>query len=114
MLTKFSSLVTAVSLFAVANPVYCDVHREYDVTDNLDIQDTVHRIPYVTLSAVSLCECLADLDGDCDADLDDLTIFADWFVSGDLRADFTGDGVLNIDDLDAFLNAYHDCNNVAD
>eukprot|EP00913_Durusdinium_trenchii_P005825 g5437.t1 len=73
---------------------------QYDVYSDDDLNQN---------GVVDSCECLADLDADGDADSDDIDIYTDWYLSGDPRADFEDDEVLNLDDLTAFTDAYNAC-----
>ncbi|MCB9845975.1 MAG: hypothetical protein H6811_08330 [Phycisphaeraceae bacterium] len=50
--------------------------------------------------------CLADIDGDGDADSDDFFGFLDLFVAGDDRADLDGDGDRDADDFFLYLDAF--------
>ncbi|MEQ8769236.1 MAG: GC-type dockerin domain-anchored protein [Phycisphaerales bacterium] len=50
--------------------------------------------------------CLADQTGDGALNLDDLDAFVARFLAGDLAADATADGALNLDDVDAFVAAF--------
>lgn len=48
----------------------------------------------------------SDLDLDGDLDLDDLDAFINAFLSGDLLADLDGNGSLNLDDVDLFIQFF--------
>ncbi len=48
----------------------------------------------------------ADLDGNGTLNFDDIDAFVNGFLAGDLIADLDGNGVLNFDDIDAFVNAF--------
>ncbi|MEZ6317754.1 MAG: GC-type dockerin domain-anchored protein [Phycisphaerales bacterium] len=50
--------------------------------------------------------CPADLDGNGALNLDDVNLFANAFVGGDLLADLDGNGSLNLDDVNLFANAF--------
>lgn len=50
--------------------------------------------------------CVADLDANGVLNIDDVDAFITAFLGGDLLADVTGDGTLNIDDLDAFVSSF--------
>ena len=73
---------------------------EYDIYSDHDLNQN---------GVVDSCECLADVDGDGDTDIDDITIYTDWFLNDDPRADFVDDETLNLDDLTAFTNAFTSC-----
>lgn len=53
-----------------------------------------------------LPECLADIDGDGDADGDDFFGFLDRFAGGDDRADLDGDGDRDADDFFLYLDFF--------
>ncbi len=48
----------------------------------------------------------ADLDGNGVLNFDDIDAFVNGFLGGDLIADLDGNGVLNFDDIDAFVNNF--------
>ncbi len=50
--------------------------------------------------------CPADLNGDGVLDLQDINAFVQAFQNGDLLADLTGDGVLDLQDINAFVQAF--------
>jgi len=50
--------------------------------------------------------CPADLDGNGVLNLDDINAFASAFTTGDLLADIDGNGVLNLDDVNLFAAAF--------
>ncbi len=50
--------------------------------------------------------CPADLTGDGVLNADDLDAFVAFFLGGDLTVDADGNGVLNFDDIDAFVSAF--------
>jgi len=50
--------------------------------------------------------CPADLDGSGVLNFDDIDAFVHAFLAGDLSADLTGDGFLNIADVEAFVDAF--------
>ena len=50
--------------------------------------------------------CPADLTGDGVLDLDDINAFVQAFQNGDLLADLTGDGVLDLQDINEFVQAF--------
>ncbi len=50
--------------------------------------------------------CPGDLNGDGLVNVDDIDAFTTAFVSGDLAADLDGNGLLNVDDVDAFAFAF--------
>ena len=53
------------------------------------------------------CEqCLADLDGDCQATLFDFLELSNWFDQGDTRADLNGDGTIDVVDFLFFLGVF--------
>ncbi|OAB63228.1 hypothetical protein AY599_27275 [Leptolyngbya valderiana BDU 20041] len=67
--------------------------------------DGVKRV--VTADELSRAvDCRADFDGDGVLDIFDFLAFQNAFASGDLAADFDGDGVLNIFDFLAFQNEF--------
>lgn len=70
-------------------------HSPFDVNQN-GIIDTCN-------------DCLADLDGDADADQDDIRVFVDRYISRDPSADLVDDQRLDIDDISAFVDAYLTC-----
>lgn len=47
--------------------------------------------------------CIADIDGNGLANVDDLDAYVAWFLGGDLNADLDGNGVLNLDDMDTYV-----------
>lgn len=73
--------------------------------DDPDTGDTgVGPAPIVDMGAYEYqASCLADLDGDGDADSVDFFAFLDAFGAGDPSADIDGDGDLDADDFFAFL-----------
>jgi len=50
--------------------------------------------------------CLADIDGNGVLNLDDILLYADAFVSGGDAADMNKDGVLNLDDIITFAGSF--------
>ncbi|MEZ6317392.1 MAG: sialidase family protein [Phycisphaerales bacterium] len=52
------------------------------------------------------CQCLADLTGDGSLNLDDIDAFATAFIGGDPTADIVADGVLNLDDIAVFAASF--------
>ncbi|MEQ8769539.1 MAG: GC-type dockerin domain-anchored protein [Phycisphaerales bacterium] len=50
--------------------------------------------------------CAADLTGDGVLNFDDIDAFVAGFLGGDLIADLDGNGVLNFDDIDAFVGGF--------
>jgi len=62
--------------------------------------------PAPSIVAISACPCPADLDGNGVLNLDDINAFAGAFVSGDLLADLDGNGTLNLDDVNRFAIAF--------
>lgn len=60
----------------------------------------------LTITLLSVTECLADADGNGDLNIDDIDAFVDAFLSADLSADLDGSGTLNLDDLDAFVSSF--------
>ncbi|MEZ6317738.1 MAG: GC-type dockerin domain-anchored protein [Phycisphaerales bacterium] len=50
--------------------------------------------------------CLADLDNNGVLNLDDISAFANAFISGDLLADLDDNAVLNLDDIATFASAF--------
>ncbi len=50
--------------------------------------------------------CPADLDGNGVLNLDDIDAFVAGFLAGDLAVDLDGNGTLNVDDIDAFVSAF--------
>ncbi len=47
--------------------------------------------------------CIADIDGNGLANVDDLDAYVAWFLGGNLNADLDGNGVLNVDDMDTYV-----------
>ena len=58
-------------------------------------------------SLTSGCGCPADLDGDCDLDVDDVGAFLDAYGANDPAGDFNGDGSWTFFDVSGFLTAYN-------
>ncbi|MEZ6317388.1 MAG: hypothetical protein R3B49_01350 [Phycisphaerales bacterium] len=57
-----------------------------------------------------LNHCLCDLDYNGVLNLDDIDAFATGFIAGNLAVDFDFNGVLNLDDIDAFAQCFlHGC-----
>jgi len=50
--------------------------------------------------------CPADLDGNGLLNFDDIDLFVNGFLSGDLIADLDDNGTLNFDDIDAFVGSF--------
>ncbi|MEZ6319392.1 MAG: GC-type dockerin domain-anchored protein [Phycisphaerales bacterium] len=50
--------------------------------------------------------CPVDLDGNGALNFDDINAFIEGFLDGDSAADLTGDGALNFDDIDAFVSSF--------
>jgi len=50
--------------------------------------------------------CLADIDGDGDADVADFFAFVSLFAGGDPAADLNGDGTVDVSDFFAFVSAF--------
>ncbi|USN98448.1 MAG: hypothetical protein H6810_09760 [Phycisphaeraceae bacterium] len=50
--------------------------------------------------------CEADMDFDAVLDLDDLSVFVQAFVGGDLVADLNGNGLLDLADVQRFITSY--------
>ncbi|MEQ8769207.1 MAG: Ig-like domain-containing protein [Phycisphaerales bacterium] len=50
--------------------------------------------------------CLADIDGNGILNFDDIDAFIAGFLGGDLVADLDGNGILNFDDIDAFVASF--------
>ncbi|GJM17917.1 MAG: agmatine deiminase [Phycisphaeraceae bacterium] len=50
--------------------------------------------------------CSADLDANGLLNVDDVDAFTTFFLAGDLAVDFDGNGLLNVDDVDAFVAAF--------
>ena len=50
--------------------------------------------------------CPADIDGNGMVNLDDLDAFVTAFLSSEAAADMDGNGTINLDDLDAFIAAF--------
>ncbi len=50
--------------------------------------------------------CPQDYNGDLDVDGNDLTLFGDYFVAGDLRADLNSDGSVDSLDLTVFAEKF--------
>ncbi|MEQ8850962.1 MAG: FG-GAP-like repeat-containing protein [Phycisphaerales bacterium] len=50
--------------------------------------------------------CPADLDGNGTLNFDDIDLFVNGFLAGDLIADLDGNGTLNFDDIDAFVAGF--------
>ncbi|GJM18176.1 MAG: hypothetical protein DHS20C14_03890 [Phycisphaeraceae bacterium] len=60
----------------------------------------------LTLTGTVGVACLADLDGNGILNVDDVDAFIAAFVGADLAADLDGNGILNVDDVDAFVSAF--------
>ncbi len=58
---------------------------------------------YITSAPVA---CAADVDANGVLNIDDVDAFVDAFVGGVLLVDFDANGVLNIDDVDAFVESF--------
>ncbi|GJM17915.1 MAG: hypothetical protein DHS20C14_01280 [Phycisphaeraceae bacterium] len=50
--------------------------------------------------------CPADVDGNGVLNVDDVDAFVAAFIGGDLAVDFDGNGTLNVDDVDGFVSAF--------
>ncbi|GJM17800.1 MAG: hypothetical protein DHS20C14_00130 [Phycisphaeraceae bacterium] len=59
-----------------------------------------------TGASLELLGCPADLDGNGVLNVDDVDAFVSLFLEGNLAADLTGDEVLNVDDIDAFVESF--------
>jgi len=59
-----------------------------------------------TVLVVRLGECVPDIDGNGVLNLDDIILFADAFVAGEPQADIDGNTVLNLDDIILFADAF--------
>lgn len=56
----------------------------------------------------SACDaCPADLTGDGILDLADLQLFVTSFLAGDLAADITGDGILDLADVQGLVASFN-------
>ncbi len=62
--------------------------------------------PALVVVRVEIGPCVADLDGNGVLNFDDIDAFVSGFLAGDLVADLDGNGVLNFDDIDAFVNGF--------
>ncbi|MEZ6317389.1 MAG: GC-type dockerin domain-anchored protein [Phycisphaerales bacterium] len=66
--------------------------------------------PYLALGGSRPTDYGCNGCGDCDnngvLNLDDINLFAQYFVAGDLLADMEGNGVLNLDDVNFFAAAF--------
>ena len=60
----------------------------------------------ITISVVQGSPCLADIDGDGDADVADFFAFVVAFAAGDPAADINGDGTIDVSDFFAFVAAF--------
>ena len=63
------------------------------------------------VSAITVCcdcpaPCACDLNGDGVLNLDDIDLFAEAFVGGDPAADMDGNGVFNLDDITVFARCF--------
>jgi len=67
----------------------------------------LNRIEAVLLTSMPASECTADFTGDGVLDVFDVFAFLDAFNLGETVADFTGDGVLDVFDVFAFLDAFN-------
>ncbi|MEZ6318682.1 MAG: GC-type dockerin domain-anchored protein [Phycisphaerales bacterium] len=59
-----------------------------------------------TTNIITVTVCPPDLSCDGVVNLDDIATFAQAFIAGDLLADLDGNGVLNLDDIAAFADAF--------
>jgi hypothetical protein len=72
------------------------IRRNTPIGDEL--QDDVFRMP--------AGGCVADIDGDGDADLNDVIDFVQAFLAWDLAADVNDDGEVDVNDVLDFVQSY--------
>lgn len=68
--------------------------------------DVVSGAPVSVTITIDIEPCPPDVDGNGVLNLDDIAGFAEAYLASDLAADLTGDGVLNLDDVAAFADAF--------
>ncbi len=80
------------------------------VVDNTDMVRAANirnnRMTQAVSWTVLPASCLADLTGDGNLNVDDIDAFVAAFLAGDLAVDFDASGSLNVDDIDAFVAAF--------
>lgn len=59
-----------------------------------------------SLVSLEYTGCPCDIDGNGMLNVDDVDAFVGAFIAGDLSVDFDGNGTLNLDDLDAFVACF--------
>ena len=65
------------------------------------------KFPFIDPATVTFPpDCPADIDGNGVLSVDDIDAFIAAFLGGDLAADIDGNGVLSVDDLDAFAGSF--------
>ncbi len=90
-----------------AEPLPLDLDGNPRVIDDPATPDTGPVSPAVDLGAYEFQPaCPADLTGDGVLNFDDIDAFVLGFLGGDLIADLDGNGVLNFDDIDAFVASF--------
>ncbi len=91
-----------------SEPLPLDLDGNPRVTDDPATTDTGPVSPAVDLGAYEFqpAACVADLTGDGVLNFDDIDAFVAGFLAGDLVADLDGNGVLNFDDIDAFIAGF--------
>ncbi|GJM19652.1 MAG: hypothetical protein DHS20C14_18650 [Phycisphaeraceae bacterium] len=93
-------------------------HDRLEWRKTLNLSEGVHEITIVAVEAsgntnvvtatvtIDTTPCDADVDGNGVLNVDDVDAFVAAFVGGDLSVDFDGNGALNIDDVDAFVASF--------
>lgn len=75
----------------------------HQVFEPWGIWEPVDLVDVVKCESPDCTPCPADLNGDGVLNIDDIDAFIAAFLGGTARADLVCDGVLNIDDVDAFI-----------
>ncbi len=117
MFANLDNGVDPLTLVSSANQVNPYDRKEYRYTFDQGFTHGEHEITVVAIedsgNAAVLREtvfinlCPADLTGDGIIDISDVFAFLNAYNAMDLAADFTGDGVLDVLDVFAFLDSYN-------
>jgi len=113
-LSPGSSAIDAANDLYVAPEVLADINGDPRYADDAGTPDTgvsdgvnpVADIGAAEFQGTTPNPCIADLDNNAVLNLDDISLFANAFVAGDLAADMDDNAILNLDDISLFANAF--------